>query len=241
MFPIPPDYIPSERYKATPSTSGGRFSRIKVVVVDEQENEVVAEYVRNYSCLMKTFHPFRHLCGDNEWRDYALIASQYWQTSVLDLSTGTIIANESGHPFDDEDRAKMKDAGVNPEVVEKTKDKFDPTWGFCPMDFRVFDYNEFYDKDFVPDSMDESLLSGKWGLVSGCVWGDDSSMKLRYVDLSRVEEGIVHVDDRFGYVEMGSDLSDLEFYTETGRFAAPIQAVFEIGSGKGKIYSKFFE
>ncbi len=46
--------------------------------------------------------------------------------------------------------------------------------------------------------------SGQYGFVFGCVWGDDSSMKVQYLDLSRITEGILVRDDRFGYVEMPS-------------------------------------
>jgi hypothetical protein len=40
------------------------------------------------------------------------------------------------------------------------------------------------------------------GFVAGCLWGDDSSSKIQYLDLSRVEEGIVQRRERFGYIEL---------------------------------------
>ena len=46
-----------------------------------------------------------------------------------------------------------------------------------------------------------------FGFVSGCVWGDDSSWKIQYLDLSRIEEGIVKRDERFGYIELPPSLS----------------------------------
>jgi len=42
----------------------------------------------------------------------------------------------------------------------------------------------------------------KFGFVSGCRWGDDTSWKIRFLDLSKVKDGIVVADDRLGYVEL---------------------------------------
>lgn len=41
-----------------------------------------------------------------------------------------------------------------------------------------------------------------FGFVAGCVWGDDSSWKIQFLDLSRAAEGVLVRDDRFGYAEM---------------------------------------
>jgi hypothetical protein len=60
--------------------------------------------------------------------------------------------------------------------------------GFCPVDYWA-----------SPD--------GLWGLVAGCVWGDDTSWKLQYLDLSRVPEGVLVRDDRLGYVELADELA----------------------------------
>ena len=40
------------------------------------------------------------------------------------------------------------------------------------------------------------------GFVAGCVWGDDSSWKIQYLDLSKADEGILKRDERFGYIEL---------------------------------------
>lgn len=40
------------------------------------------------------------------------------------------------------------------------------------------------------------------GFVAGCVWGDDSRWKVQYLDLSRIDEGIVKREERFGYIEL---------------------------------------
>ncbi len=72
--------------------------------------------------------------------------------------------------------------------------------GFCPVEF------------YVPWN-DGNLLcidreaAGTFGFISGCHWGDDSSWKIQYLDLSRASEGIIVRDDRFGYIEQMANLS----------------------------------
>jgi hypothetical protein len=70
--------------------------------------------------------------------------------------------------------------------------------GFCPVDFYVPQVDE--DGDADADELGD--LAGTFGFVAGCVWGDDSSWKIQYLDLSRISEGILGRDDRFGYIEM---------------------------------------
>lgn len=57
--------------------------------------------------------------------------------------------------------------------------------GFCPVDF------------YVPKE-----AQGQFGFVAGCVWGDDSSWKIEFLDLSKISEGIFKREDRFGYIEL---------------------------------------
>jgi hypothetical protein len=134
----------------------------------------VAEYVRNYS-LLQTFEPFRQ--GD---REYALISRYYHLTEVLDLRTGEVVATES-------------DAGGA---------------GFCPVGFYVPDWWDVHDGSIIPGSeywrADHEWPTGDFGFVWGCVWGDDSSWKVQYLDLSGVRDGVVRRDERFGYVELAT-------------------------------------
>lgn len=66
--------------------------------------------------------------------------------------------------------------------------------GFCPADY------------FAPFDPARGL-DGTIGFVAGCIWGDDSSWKVRFVDLLRVTEGRLAVDERFGYLELPDDRS----------------------------------
>lgn len=76
--------------------------------------------------------------------------------------------------------------------------------GFCPAEFFV---------PYVP----ERGLVGVWGFVSGCVWGDDSSWKVQYLDLSEAAQGVLRREARFGHLPTPRRLSlreavNLEFY-----------------------------
>ncbi|HVE55322.1 MAG TPA: hypothetical protein VNB22_00735 [Pyrinomonadaceae bacterium] len=67
------------------------------------------------------------------------------------------------------------------------------SYGFCPVDY------------FVP-----ALKTGEhypFGFVAGCVWGDDSTYKIQYLDLSEAEKGIVKRDDRFGSIVLPENQS----------------------------------
>ena len=67
-------------------------------------------------------------------------------------------------------------------------------YGFCPTDYFV-PYDPYND------------CHGDFGFVAGCVWGDDSSWKIQYLDLSRIEEGIFTRQERFGYLELPDNMS----------------------------------
>jgi hypothetical protein len=67
--------------------------------------------------------------------------------------------------------------------------------GFCPVDYYVP-----YDHPDVATAGD----AGRFGFVAGCIWGDDSSWKIQYLDLSNASTGIVVRKEMFGYVAMPS-------------------------------------
>jgi len=84
-----------------------------------------------------------------------------------------------------------------PDCKDITNEKKSNTYGFCPTGY----YVPFHRKD-SEDYGDDDGLRGEFGFISGCVWGDDTSWKLRYLDLLKVEKGIIKMDERFGYVQL---------------------------------------
>jgi len=138
------------------------------------EAEKVCEYERNYS-MLQTFEPFRQGI-----RDFALISLDYTTTAVLDLGSGKVIAEE-----------------IDPNGA-----------GFCPVGFYVPDWWDVNDGSIIPGSerwnADDEWPKGEFGFVWGCQWGDDSSWKVQYLDLSQVQQGIIRRDERFGYLELAT-------------------------------------
>jgi len=173
LFEIPPRPTPRERYsvRATWTSPEGSWTKVAVEVLDGER--LVGQYDRNYG-LLRTFEPFRQ-----GGRDYALISPNYTATSVMDLGSGEIVAGEQPSPG-----------------------------GFCPVGFYVPDWWDIHQRaekyGTLPGSrgwtQDYEWPSGEFGFVWGCVWGDDSSWKVQYLDLSRVENGSLTREERYGYL-----------------------------------------
>jgi hypothetical protein len=150
---------------------------------------IVASYDRNYS-MLQTFEPFRQ--GD---RHFALVAPNYTATSVIDLPSGEIVASEEPDPR-----------------------------GFCPVGFYVPDWWDVHpaepphvlqghppEEPFLrPGTLNwrdehEWPNRGDFGFVWGSVWGDDSSWKVQYLDLSEIQNGVVRREERYGYVKLAAN------------------------------------
>ena len=129
--------------------------------IDGQELKI-GSYVRRYGVLFNTFVPFA-ING----KDYALFSADYERTSVMELPSCRVIAEE--------------------ELLGS---------GFCPVDF------------YVPEVEGHTV---QFGFVAGCYWGDDTSWKIHYLDLSQIEQGIIQRDERFGYIKLppSMDLKDV--------------------------------
>lgn len=168
---LPSRPTPRQRYQQRVSVVESAPSYWNTTRLTVTEGErVVAEYDRNYTT--PPFEPFRQ--GD---RDFALVSPRYTGTSVMDLQSGEIVASEP-----------------------------DDSWGFCPVGFYVPDWWDLHDGSVIPGSLywDETYewgARGDFGFVWGCVWGDDSvAWKVQYLDLSRVAEGKIDREERFGYL-----------------------------------------
>ena len=229
-FEIPPRSKPRDRYFVRGTRKENRPGTWPSTVVEvfrrasaRGEPEKVAEYERNYG-MLHTFEPFRQ--GD---REFALISPQYTGTSVMDLATGGVIAEEPHS-----------------------------STGFCPVGFYVPDWWDVHDESVIPGSefwnADCEWPSGEFGFVWGCVWGDDSSWKVQYLDLNGIRDGAIRRDERFGYVELatsghgspyftpevallprGSDpppFIRLERWEGTTNVTFAVEMQFDLGSGK---------
>lgn len=232
---------------------------------DEGERQDIYNYTRNYS-MLKTFMPFRQY-KNGVWHDYALISSNYMSLEVVDLEAGTVIAKEPV-PIITQERWDAGIArGLNPKQMTPVGTEL-PGLSFCPMEFYVPDIIveeeltdpkecSYYVANLGSEDSSEAhrsyaiqlrkyvleAFTGQWGLYSGCLWGDDNYAKLRYVDLSRISEGIVLTDERFGYIALpdsgGGAIKDMvKLYEDTVPLrldiATPINFDLSTGEGRGK-------
>ena len=77
---------------------------------------------------------------------------------------------------------------------------------FCPVEFYVPDKGDYVnDHRYGKPEYNAEMCgyNGQHGFVAGCYWGDDSSWKVAYIDLSKIAEGKIDIQHRFGYLEMG--------------------------------------
>lgn len=161
----------------------GEWSSTKVSIF--RDNKLIGEYLRNYHSFSNlTFYPFRI---NDQW--YALYSAHYTATRVMKLY---------------EDR-------IEDWCGEEPSDH-----GFCPVELYVPRFNltiiegeEYYTADcdvdyeeFLSETKNDAYVKTdyfKFGFLCGCVWGDDTSWKLRYIDLSNIEDKELIITDKFGY------------------------------------------
>jgi hypothetical protein len=196
-----------------------------------RDDEEVFSYERTYHIFGKeTCRPFpQYDFVDHQWHDYLLFSEDYVRASVLNLETG----ERADEPY-------PVDAQGNEH----------PGIGFCPTGFKVF---SLVDEYAGPSSMDprdgaiaywQSIVdegshsrildllsySGVFALESGCVWGDDLSAKLRHIDMSRIRDGVLSTDERYGYFELGVPIDDVEY--SCGHIYAPRLTVLDVRDGR---------
>lgn len=151
---------------------------------------LIGNYLRPYHTIFRTFYPF--LMNEEE---YALYSASYQETTLVKLDGWEEIAKDTG--------------------------------GFCPTGYFVpqlsnsdthvdLPYQEgqvlgpldclLTHSDGTKVVMRLKIINPTWGLVFGCYWGDDMSWKIHYLDLSRVDEGIIKRDERFGRIALPRSL-----------------------------------
>jgi hypothetical protein len=192
-------------------------------------DRLIGEYTRTFPNPKDTFHPFE-LRG--KW--YALYSSHYGYTNLMELPSCKDIGGEERdedgcnefcpvefwvpplsyreirhqvacprhEDVEHADPAKLRE-GCSCTIVHRQNC---PSKGFsfwrtdaciCQEEWDLYEKNRYYWR--FPDRIH--------GFVAGCYWGDDSSWKIQYLDLSRADEGILVRDERFGRVELPEQLS----------------------------------
>ncbi|HKH93282.1 MAG TPA: hypothetical protein VKA54_15870 [Gemmatimonadaceae bacterium] len=180
--------------------------RVGVFLREGQSETQIGEYERNYPSLFDTFHPFQA-----NSRELALYSPHYTGTRLLELPSCRDIGGEEPSPDgfcpvdfyvpryvdleirvdDGAPRRFRQQAAKVEDLKARTVEVKWPATTARPA------YTELHHHAPVGPAQHHPF-----GFVAGCVWGDDNSWKVQYLDLSRAAEGILRRDDRFGYIEL---------------------------------------
>lgn len=195
-YPHTPFSVKTEVVKNSPGT----WNSTKVSIY--RDDKLIGEYIRNYSDYgTSTFYPFEL---NGKW--YALYSANYTATCVMKLHADSI-----------EDWC-----GEKPHAH-----------GFCPVEYYIPTYAHhrysstivgktemmdlyYVDCDFSEEEFTDilnnpdyvgTLKNCNFAFMAGCVWGDDTSWKLQYIDLSQVDKKILNITEKFGYFELPNNLT----------------------------------
>lgn len=186
---------PPYSIKSTPQETQPGHWNIQDVEVLGPDNSVVGTYTYNYS-QTPPFFPFEL---DGQW--YALYSKHYTASRVMKLPSCEDVWGEEENSFGFCPVAFYVPALQEIMFGGDRAGKLSGIYHTDPKTFEEPHYNEKHDWVVKP------IQFMDFGFVCGCVWGDDCSWKIRFFDFSRIKEGIVTYDSRFGYVEMNEKLT----------------------------------
>lgn len=193
--------------------------KVGIFKVEDKVEEQIGEYERNYSSLYNTFCHFQ-----KDRKDFALYSPDYTVTRIMELPSCKDIGGEepSAGGFCPVDY--FVPTYVEQEISWETVSERGKIGGDTSRK-RLNNPEEddlvksVESREFVHQTSGElckittlsrpltSLFYYSFGFVAGCLWGDDSSWKMQYLDLSEVEKGIINREERFGYIELPDNVS----------------------------------
>lgn len=181
--------------------------RVGVFRVQDGKEERIGEYSRNYGTNFDCFFPFRR-----NGADFALFSPDYTCTRVMSLPDCRDIGGE-----------EPESGGFCPVeyyIPRYVRQEFRSSDNEHPLVQTIWEpqENDPREKTIEWEGAGGRKVSGVYrllepltytafGFVAGCHWGDDSSWKIQYLDLSRAHQGVVKRDERFGYIVLPSRLS----------------------------------
>lgn len=186
---------------STVENSPGTWNSSQVVICREDSSlKAIGEYRRNYpNYSRETFYPFKAV--DGNW--YALYSAHYTATRVMRLHEDRI------EDWCGEDPASSGFCPTEIYVPQYHTFKSSYKHGDETKEFDYYLVDNECDKEedfFKEDAGKISTDYCKFGFLCGCVWGDDTSWKLRYIDLSEVPNKKLTISDKFGYWQLPTDL-----------------------------------
>jgi hypothetical protein len=222
-------------------------SQVGVFRYEGERKEQVGQYKRNYPNLLQTFSHFR--VND---KDYALYSPDYTISRIMALPSCEDIGGEEPHTagfcpaeyfvprYIEREYIGLDDKAQRYRVNEPSADDLiHKTAKFTPLDEKTGERITVE----KPDRPVSPLLYYPFGFIAGCIWGDDSSWKIQYLDLSDAGNGILKRDERFGYIALpdGMPLNkaiNLESYGSDStddwshQISIAVQKQFDLRTGK---------
>src|ERR1051326_750983 len=220
--------------------------KVGVYRLEDDKEELVGEYHRNYSALFNTFFPCSY-----DGKDYALYSPDYTVSRVMELPSCRDIGGEEPSsdgfcPVDfyvpryiDREYIDVEGERHRYRVNEPKAEYLGPrTQKFYRRDEKTGDQISVE----KPDYAIAPLLYYPFGFIAGCIWGDDSSWKIEFLDLSEIGSGVIKRDSRFGYIEMPDRMSlrqainigdfKYDLTDEINYITIALQKRFDLTSGK---------
>jgi hypothetical protein len=204
-----------DRYKVKTVTRPNKPGQWNSLICEIYEDDKkIGEYLRNYSSLYNTFFPFKR---NEQW--YALYSKDYTATRVMTLPDCKDYCGEEADSFGfcpvNYYVPRYKRISYEMKFDYKAGKKVDPYYDVL-VDY-YWDEKEFQESiDYHKNNPEKNLkFDSEWiycpfGFVAGCVWGDDSSWKIQFIDLSKLNEKKITNTAKFGYIELpyNMDLKD---------------------------------
>ncbi len=195
----------------------GPFGRMGVFRRENGNDELLGSYIRNYGTAFNTFFPF-HLNG----KDLALYSPDYTATRIMELPSCQDIGGEEPNALGFCPVEYFVPTYLDQENVHRTNNKSFPAERVSvkrinnPSDDNLREFSEEYTyvngvtgqecKDVDLFRPLTPILYYPFGFIAGCIWGDENTWKVQYLDLSKAHEGILVREERFGYIELPEDL-----------------------------------
>lgn len=196
-----PEWKPSYSIRSVSKASRPGAWNIREVEVLGPTGDVVGTYTYNYS-MTPPFCPFEY---KGEW--YALYAKDYTATRIMNLPSCEDVWGQDRNTAGFCPVEFFVPASQETLYGDNREGKFRGSSNSDFEEFQMAGPSERLLETGEPRWVVQPVKYADYGFMCGCVWGDDSSWKIRFIDLAKLDEGVVTIDDRFGYVEMNPKLS----------------------------------
>ncbi|MCD9188358.1 MAG: hypothetical protein LUM44_18215 [Pyrinomonadaceae bacterium] len=236
-----------------------KYLNIGVFKTENNAEEQVGEYNRNYSSFYNTFFHFQ-----KDGKDFALYSPDYTGTRIMELpsckdiggeepSAGGFCPTDFFVPAYIEQEISWETIGAKGKIGGNVSNRRlnnpeeeDLTENIEAGEFLYQGTDELCKITTINRPL-SPLNYYPFGFVAGCIWGDDSSWKIQYLDLSEVEKGILKREERFGYIELSDNVSLKDaislsgYFEESGNYKmfVKIKTIQTFHLETGNIYDPF--